>query len=199
MPRSTSPRSVTSAATPAPPIQMSDALARNIPGDHLTQAASYIPHGRRKSVDVHNAFPDEVAFVLETLRPVFHTDQQAQQQGLDPRARLLLHQQKSGPRRQALHDWMAKQWETHAVKPNSGLEQAIRYMQNHWDKLILFLRVPGAPLSNNICERTLKKAILHRNNSLFYRTLNGTKVGDQSRRLVHEPDLHRGTPPGGSI
>ncbi len=148
---------------PAPPIQMSDALARNTPGAHPTQAASCIPHGRRKFVEVHDAFPDEVAFVLEILRPVFHTDQQAQQQGLDPHARLRLHQQESGPRMKALHDWMLKQFETHAVEPNSGLGQAIRYLQNHWEKLTLFLRVPGAPLSNNICERALKKAILHRN------------------------------------
>ena len=36
---------------------------------------------------------------------------------------------------------------THAVEPNSDLGQAISYLQNHWDKLTLFLRVPGAPLS----------------------------------------------------
>jgi hypothetical protein len=33
----------------------------------------------------------------------------------------------------------------HAVEPNSGLGQAISYMQKHWQKLTLFLRVPGAP------------------------------------------------------
>jgi hypothetical protein len=179
---------------PVPPIQMSDALARNTPGDHPTQAASCIPHGRRKFVEIHDAFPDEVAFVLETLRPVFHTEQQAQQQGLDPPARLLLHQQESGPRMQALHDWMATQLETHAVEPNSGLGQAIRYLQNHWDKLTLFLRVPGAPLSNNLCERALKKAILHRKNSLFYRTLNGAKVGDLFMSLIHTAELHQVEP-----
>ena len=178
----------------ATPVQMSDALARNTPGDHPTQAASCIPHGRRKFVEVHDAFPDEVAFVLETLRPVFHTDQQAQQRGLDPHARLLLHQQESGPRMKALQDWMTTQFETHAVEPNSGLGQAITYMQNHWDKLTLFLRVPGAPLSNNICERALKKAILHRRNSLFYRTLNGAKVGDLFMSLIHTAELHQVEP-----
>ena len=179
---------------PAPPIQMSDALARNTPGNHPTQAASCIPHGRRKFVEVHDAFPDAVAFVLETLRPVFHTDRLAQQQGLDPHARLLLHRQESAPRMQALHDWMAEQLQTHAVEPNSGLGQAIRYMQNHWGKLTLFLRVPGAPLSNNICERALKKSILHRKNSLFYRTLNGAKVGDLFMSLIHTAELHQVAP-----
>jgi hypothetical protein len=179
---------------PAPPIQMSDALARNRPGDHPTQAACCIPHGRRKFVEVHDAFPDEVAFVLETLRPVFRTDQQAKQEGLSPDARLRRHQQESGPRMQALQDWMAKQFEAHAVEPNSGLGQAITYMQNHWEKLTLFLRVPGAPLDNNLCERALKKAILHRKNSLFYRTLNGAKVGDLFMSLIHTAELHQVEP-----
>jgi hypothetical protein len=179
---------------PAPPIQMSDALARNQPGDHQTQAASCIPHGRRKFVEVYDAFPDEVAFVLETLRPVFRTDQQAKQEGLSPEARLGRHQAESAPRMQALRDWMAKQLEDHAVEPNSGLGQAIRYMQNHWEKLTLFLRVAGAPLSNNLCERALKKAILHRKNALFYRTLNGAKVGDLFMSLIHTAELHQVEP-----
>jgi transposase len=179
---------------PAVPIQMSDALARNTPGEHPTQAANCIPHGRRKFVEVYAAFPEEAAFVLETLRPVFRTDHQAQQDGLSPEARLLLHQQESGPRMQALHEWMAKQIKEHLVEPNSGLGQAIAYMQNHWEKLTLFLRVPGAPLSNNLCERALKKAILHRKNALFYRTLNGAKVGDLFMTLIHTAELHRKEP-----
>ena len=117
------------------PIRMSDALARNTPGDHPTQAASCIPHGRRKFVEVHDAFPAEGAFVLETLRPVFRTDRQARQEGLSPDARLRLHQAQSGPRMQALQDWMAKQFKDRTVEPNSGLGQAIAYMQNHWEKL----------------------------------------------------------------
>jgi transposase len=179
---------------PAPPIQMSDALARNTPGNHAIQAASCIPHGRRKFVEVYDAFPEAVAFVLQTLRPVFHTDRQAEQQGLSPKARLLLHQRESAPRMQALHDWMARQFEEHLVEPNSGLGQAITYLQNHWEKLTLFLRVPGAPLSNNLCERALKKAILHRKNSLFYRTLNGATVGDRFMSLIHTAELHQVEP-----
>jgi transposase len=179
---------------PAPPIQMSDALARNTPGEHPTQAANCIPHGRRKFVEVYAAFPEEVAFVLETLRPVFRADRQAKQDGLSPQARLLLHQQESGPRMQALHDWMDRQINDHLVEPNSGLGQAIAYLHNHWEKLTLFLRVPGAPLSNNLCERALKKAILHRKNALFYRTLNGAKVGDLFMSLIHTAELHRVEP-----
>ena len=59
------------------------------------------------------------------------------------------------------------------------------YMQKRWDRLTLFLRVAGAPLDNNICERALKKAILHRKNSLFYKTKNGARVGDIFMSLIY--------------
>ena len=177
--------------TTDPPIQMSDGLARNKPGDHSTLAASCIPHARRKYVEVAEAFPEEVAFVLRTLREVFRTDQKAKRNGLSPPERLLLHQQESAPRMQALNDWMTRQFAEHTVEPNSGLGEAISYMQNHWQKLTLFLRVPGAPLDNNICERALKKAILHRKNALFYRTLKGARVGDLFMSLIHTAELHQ--------
>jgi len=51
------------------------------------------------------------------------------------------------------------------------------------------LRAPGAPLDNNLCERALKKAILHRKNSLFYKTPNGARVGDMYMSLIHTCEL----------
>jgi hypothetical protein len=75
------------------------------------------------------------------------------------------------------------------VEPNSGLGKAIAYLLRHWEKLTLFLRVPGAPLDNNICERALKKAIRHRRNSLFYKTCHGAHVGDVFMSLIHTCEL----------
>jgi hypothetical protein len=51
-------------------------------------------------------------------------------------------------------------------------------------------RQPGAPLDNNICERALKLAVLHRKNALFYRTQNGAQVGDQFMSLIHACQLN---------
>jgi transposase len=48
----------------------------------------------------------------------------------------------------------------------------------------------GAPLDNNICERALKMAILHRKNSIFYKTLNGARVGDLFMSLIHTCQLN---------
>lgn len=48
----------------------------------------------------------------------------------------------------------------------------------------------GAPLDNNLCERALKKAILHRKNSLFYKTLRGAQLGDMYMSLIHTAELN---------
>jgi len=53
---------------------------------------------------------------------------------------------------------------------------------------------PGAPLDNNICERALKKAIIHRKNSLFYKTPNGARIGDMFMSLIHTCELNRVNP-----
>jgi hypothetical protein len=47
------------------------------------------------------------------------------------------------------------------------------------------LRVPGAHLDNNLCEQALKRAILHRKNSLFYKTLHGAYIGDLFMSIIH--------------
>jgi len=46
------------------------------------------------------------------------------------------------------------------------------------------LRTPGAPIDNNEAERILKRCILHRKNSLHYRTTRGARVGDVFMSLV---------------
>jgi len=41
-----------------------------------------------------------------------------------------------------------------------------------------------------VCERVLKIAIRQRNNSLFYRTTHGARVGDIFMALIHTAQLH---------
>jgi hypothetical protein len=172
-----------------PPIQMSDALSRNLPGELKTIVANCLAHGRRQFVDVADLFPEECQHVLETLSVVYHNDMIARQRNLSPDKRLLFHQAESGPSMKELHVWLVQQFDQRRVEPNSGLGKAISYLLRHWEKLTLFLRIAGAPLDNNICERALKKAIRHRRNSLFYKTPHGAHVGDIFMSLIATCEL----------
>lgn len=172
-----------------PPIHMADALSHNLP-ELETIVANCLAHGRRHFVDVVESFPTECRKVLETLSEVYEHDATARAQKLSPEQRLQFHQQRSGPPMKELKRWMQAELDEHRVEPNSPLGEAMRYMLKHWPALTLFLRVAGAPLDNNVCERALKKAILHRKNSLFYKTVHGAFVGDLYMSLIHTAELN---------
>jgi transposase len=182
------------AAELPPPIQMCDALSRNLPGELQTIVAHCLAHARRQFVDVYDRFPEQCRHLLEALAVVYRNDAGARERQLSPEARLYWHQQESQPTMQQLLAWLTRQLDEKLTEPNSALGGAIRYMLKHWEKLTLFLRQAGAPLDNNVCERALKKAILHRKNALFYKTQNGARVGDLFMSLIYTCQLNQANP-----
>ena len=135
-------------------------------------------------MDVAENFPNECRYVLELLGQVYLHDAEARERGLTPEERLRSHQERSRPVMDKLHAWLEAQLAERRTEPNSGLGQAIGYLLRHWKPLTLFLRQAGAPLDNNIVERALKRAVLHRKNALVL-SHSERRPG---RRSVHEPD-----------
>jgi transposase len=178
----------------SPPIQMCDALSRNVPKEFETLLANCLTHARRNFVDLAPSFPEECRYVIEALAEVYHHDKMVKEQDLSADLRLQFHQTHSRPVMERLKEWLQTQTNERKVEPNSSLGKAIAYMLKHWDPLTLFLRVPGAPLDNNLCEQVLKQAILHRKNSLFFRTEHGAYIGDLFMSLIHTCRLNRVNP-----
>jgi len=175
-----------------PPIQMADALSRNVPKEFPTILANCLAHARRNFIDAAQSFPDECRHVIETLAKVYEHD--AGTKEMSPQERLAYHEERSGPLMEDLRKWMNAQFDEKHVEPNSGLGKAFSYMLKHWEPLTLFLRVPGAPLDNNAVERSLKMAICHRKNSLFFRTRHGAYIGDVFMSLIHTCRLSKINP-----
>lgn len=177
-----------------PIIQMCDALSRNVPKIVETLVANCNAHGRRNFVKVTANFPEPCRFVLETFREIYGYDAVTRDQDMSVEERLAFHQEHSKPVMEKLHAWLEVQFDERLVEPNSGLGQAISYLLNHWQKLTLFLEKAGVPVDNNIVERALKKAILHRKNSLFYKTRKGAQMGDLFMSLIHTCELNGANP-----
>jgi len=171
------------------PIQMCDGLSRNLPRQLKVILGNCLAHGRRHVIEAAANFPEECAYILETLGKVYHNDAITRERGMTPEARLTFHQVQSGPLMDQLKNWFVQQIDEKRCEPNSGLGSAIAYMQKRWEELTLFLRVPGAPLDSNIVERALKRVILHRKSSLFYKTKRGARVGDLFMSLIHTCQL----------
>ena len=165
-------------------ISQETGVSRNTVRDWLRSGES------RRFVEVENRFPTEVEHLLGELREVYRNDAQARREGMDSQARLAFHRRESGPVMTRLETWLREQIEGGKAEPNSGLGQAITYMRKHWIPLTLFLREPGAPLDNNACEIVVKRAIMHRKNSLFYRSATGARAGDTFMSLIHSAELN---------
>jgi len=97
------------AAELSAPIQMSDALSRNVPklasGVEIL-IANCLAHGRRQFVDIVQNFPAECRYVLEMLGRVYGFEAEVRKQGLKAAERLQFHQQHSGPVMAELHRWL---------------------------------------------------------------------------------------------
>lgn len=178
----------------SPPIQMCDGLSRNIPKDFKTILSSCISHGRRRFVEINESFPKECSYVLKTLEKVYANDAYTKEMSMSPEERLKYHQDNSASLMEDLKTWLENQLKDKNIEPNSALGGAISYMLKHYKGMTLFLRVAKAPLDNNLCEQVLKKAILHRKNSLFYKTPYGAYVGDLFMSLIHSCSLCKVNP-----
>ncbi len=166
------------------PLHMCDGLAQNDPKGPARVECQCNVHARRNFVELESSFPEECRKVVESFSAIYRVEAQAKAAGLTPEQRLAAHQTHSQPVMEELGAWLTEQIDGRKVEPNSGLGGAIAYMQKRWTQLTQFLRIPGAPLDNNEAERILKRCILHRKNSLHYRTLRGARVGDTFMSLV---------------
>jgi len=177
-----------------PPILMCDGLSHNEPKDFITILANCLVHGRRKFVDLLLDFPNECSYILQLIQEVYRVEAECVAQALSDEKRLRHHQEHSKPCMDELWKWCHKQISEKLIEPNTRLGKAIKYMIDRKEPLTLFLREPGAPIDNNIAERILKKEILLRKNSLFYRTRTGAAVSDFFMTLIHSTELNGGNP-----
>lgn len=181
-------------AEQALPIQMCDASSRNTPEALKVILAHCNAHARRRFGDQRANFPQPCAHILEAFHKIYENDAHARKEHMTAQERLAYHRANSALVLSALKKWFYTQFHEKRIEPNSELGEAVRYMLKHWRGLTLFLRVAGAPLDNNLCERILKRAILHRKNSLFYKTRNGAAVGDLFMSLIQTAELNHVNP-----
>lgn len=161
---------------------MSDALAANWAGEFERIVAKCLAHARRQFIELEEAFPGECGRVLNALAEVYRHDAETKQ--MTARERLVFHQLKSDAVMVSLREWITEQVDERRVEPNCSLGRALAYLSKHWDGLMKFLTVAGAPIDNNICERVLKLAVLQRKNAFFYKTACGAAVGDTLMSVI---------------
>ena len=67
-----------------PPLQMCDALKRNVPTEFDTIIAYCMVHARRNFIDVIDSFPEECQFVIDILAEVYRFDAETKRLNMTP-------------------------------------------------------------------------------------------------------------------
>lgn len=164
------------------PVQSGDALAHNWCHGFEVIVAKCLAHARRKFVDIEPVFPEHCRRVFDDFAFVWKQDEATKD--MTAEQRLAWHKRHSGAVIEGLYTWIDEQLASREVEPNSALGKAFKYLKKHREGLTQFLRDGRAPLDSNLVERALKRVVLSRKNSLFYRTEHGAAVGDLLTSLI---------------
>jgi len=153
-------------------------------------------HSRRNFYKLLDYFKVECNFVIDCLKVVYKNEKFCKDHNLSALERLEYHRTHSKPTMDALKIWLINQLQyiSRAVEPNNALGVAIKYMLKNWQELTKFLVVAGVPIDNNYSEQLIKCAILHRKNSLFYKTTRGAKVGSMLMSLIQTATANKVNP-----
>jgi hypothetical protein len=168
----------------SPPILMSDALPSNNPTGMPVLHAACNSHSRRQFVDVIHQFPDEVEGLLQRYKQIWQFEDEAIEQGMTLAERLSYHKTYSLPVMNDIRAWCVQQFTDNMVEENSSLGKAIAYFNRHFERLILFCKVEGAMIDNNLMEQALKLIVRNRKNAYFYKTPAGAAISDVITSLI---------------
>lgn len=103
--------------------------------------------------------------MLDLVAELYVAEHVADEQQLVGAAKLDFRKQRAGPVRTRMRAWLHAHHERHP--PKSPIGAAIRYADNQWEQLGVFLGDERVPLDNNGSERALRRVALGRKNYLF--------------------------------
>jgi transposase len=121
-------------------------------------------HARRKVLEALDAYPKEASLLLGMFQQLYGIETRGKTLSVEERQ--LLREREAAPVWQAMHQWLDSD-AAQAVLPKSTLGEALRYLQNHWEPLRVYLSDGRLPIDNNEAEQLMKQIALGRKNWLF--------------------------------
>lgn len=160
-----------------PPMVMSDALSANKVTVCEVLECYCNAHAMRYFKDLKEKYPTEAGYALERYKKIFDHEKHCQKHELSPEHRLAYHRKHSKHLLKEICTYGYDLLEvSKEIEPNSDIGKAYNYMLNNEHELSAFCRYPGAPLENNLSERTLRLPVHLRDAAPFYRSVIGAAI-----------------------
>ena len=165
------------------PIVMSDALSSNSTKADVINSGCNV-HSRRMFFDLKDLYPKKINWVLDEYAKIWKNETHIKENGMDDKARLAYHKEYSLPVMKAIQTWALEQQKRPSFEEHSAFGKAVNYYLRHYDKLVMFCKVPGALIDNNRMEEKLKIVIRGRKTYHFYKTAVGAGVANVLISLI---------------
>jgi len=135
----------------------------NLRSDDIQHAACNA-HARRKIFDARSNHPQVASVLLAMYQELYDIEDRARV--LDGAARLELRQRESTVVWQRMREYLDGDVVCNLL-PKDAIAEEIRYLNNHWDALQVYVSNPKVSIDNNDCEQLMKQVAIGRKNWLF--------------------------------
>jgi len=133
-------------------------------------------HGRRPFAELQKAAKKSKGLAyqaLEIIGVLYHIETQIKDKTVEEKYQQ--RQEHAKPQLEKLHAWLLKH--VNQAPPKGKLGQAMRYLINHWPKLIRYIDDGRLHIDNNAIENDIRPFALGKKNWLFYGNPRGAKAG----------------------
>lgn len=146
-----------------------------VAGNGMVRAGCWA-HARRKFVDEERSDPAVAREAVALIDAMFVVEDRIA--GEAPEVVARARDEQLRPLVAHLHGRLLR-WRDELL-PRSPMGGAVRYALNQWTELNVSLVDPAVPISNNVCEREMKRQALNRKNSLFV----GSEAGGRTAAVL---------------
>ena len=133
-------------------------------------------HGRRPFAELQKAAKKSKGLAyqaLEIIGELYHIEAEIKDKSVEEKYQI--RQEQAKPQLEKLHAWLLKH--VNQTPPKGKLGQAMRYLINHWQKLIRYIDDGRLHIDNNAIENDIRPFALGKKNWLFYGNPRGAKAG----------------------
>jgi transposase len=161
------------------------------------QVANDWCHVRRKFIEAEST-SDEAGPILDDIAALFLIERELDARSLAPEddapRRLELRRERSRPVMIRIGERAAR---VRALR-DSPIAKAVRYLENRWEGLQVFLEDGSVPLTSNGAERALRLPVVGRKNSLGAKSQRGMEVASVLTTLIQSA-IQCGLDPGACL
>jgi transposase len=154
-------------------------------------------HVRRKFIEAEST-SDEAGPILDDIAELFLIERELDARSLAPEddapRRLELRRERSRPVMIRIGERAAR---VRALR-DSPIAKAVRYLENRWEGLQVFLEDGSVPLTSNGAERALRLPVVGRKNSLGAKSQRGMEVASVLTTLIQSA-IQCGLDPGACL